>query len=93
MRSILPSSDLVFVNLEIYQVEPDWQRLAKDMREAGMSYSKQAFALEREPSTYQRWRNRETPPPFACGLSILMLHSKICGSELTLERLRERVCE
>lgn len=84
------SSDYLWLldNLAIKQPEINWALLIQDMRDQGMSLSKQAFAIGSQFSTLQRWWNG-SEPQFKHGHTLIILHSKVCGITLTHERLRQ----
>jgi len=65
----------------------NWALLIQDMRERKVSINQQAEILDTTYSKIQRyWQGSE--PGFSTGHAILILHSKICGINITQQRLR-----
>lgn len=63
----------------------DFRRLADDLKERGISYSRQAMMLGKEFSSFQRILEG-VEPRHADGDAFLRLHATICGPELTALR-------
>jgi len=66
----------------------DWVRIANDIKEAGMSYNRQANEIGMGWSTMQRWLEPGGPEPrFADGANWINLHIRMCGVEMTRSRI------
>lgn len=63
-----------------------WLKMAIDMHNRGMTYSRQAAEIDKEWSTYQRWLNG-SEPRYWDALLIIELHTLVCGKEMTRLRL------
>jgi hypothetical protein len=89
MQSTMSSSDYAFIlNIDVFPISPDWKVLMDDIKGRGLSYSRQALSIGLQWSTVQVWHHGGGPT-FANGHALLILHSKICGIELTKKRLDE----
>ena len=87
LSTTIGSSDYLHVlTLNVYPKEIDWAVISDDIKGSGLCYFRQAIALGKEWSTLQKWRNG-AQPRFCDGHALLMLHTKICGEELTKKRL------
>lgn len=86
------SSDYVHtLPVSEFDIDPanvNWALLINDMKDAGLSGSKQALSIGSQWSTLQRWW-QGSEPSFKYGHSLLILHAKTCGLTLTHQRLRE----
>lgn len=69
-------------------VQLPWVDIINDMLEKGYSLSKIAQLLGIPYTTMQRYP-QGTEPKYSIGLSIITLHVRICGKELTDQRLAE----
>ncbi len=90
MQSIVSSSDYVmYVSVDVQTVDINWRDIIEDNYNiGGLPYTHQALAIGKEWSTLQRWLHG-SQPSFAAGMALLALHSRQCGHEMTLQRLRE----
>jgi len=83
------SSDYEWIisSIAIEPANMNWALLIEDMRSREIPIGKQAEMLNTSYSTLQRyWQGSE--PGFSTGHAILILHSKICGINITQQRLR-----
>lgn len=76
------------IELDIEPVPVNWALIIQDMKESGLSGSRQALSIGSQWSTLQRWW-QGSEPSFKYGQALLILHAKTCGITLTQERLRE----
>ena len=90
MQTTASSSDYLFIlSIDVFPINPDWSVIIADMKEMGLSYSRQARAIGKEQSGVQCYYQEGVPPRFPEAHALLILHSKICGIELTRKRLEE----
>jgi hypothetical protein len=66
----------------------DWKTIIEDMKHRDYPYSKQAEAIGRGWSSFQGIM-RGCSPRFADGHALLILHAKVCGTQLTEKRFIE----
>jgi hypothetical protein len=89
MQTTLQTSDYQQVlSVDVYPLEVDWPLLIDDITRHGVTPSRQADMLGKGWSTFQRWLHG-TEPRFRHGHALLILHQKICGPELTLQRFSQ----
>lgn len=89
MNSTIGTSEVyVYVEMDVVPVKVDFGELMRDMHEKGVPYTHQALSIGKEWSTLQMWM-KGAQPRFSSGLALLALHSRICGQQMTLKRLRE----
>jgi hypothetical protein len=72
-------------------VNLDWQRIALNIRRAGVSPTAQAKRIGMDPSTVLRYSRGELtlPPRFDRALDWLDLHAQLCPDKHKLEALRK----
>lgn len=75
---------------DINAVRLDWPRILQDMKDRGTSIYQAAKILGRPETTVQSWCKGHEPS-YSNGAAILLLHSKVCGEELTKNRCNEEV--
>lgn len=75
---------------DIYPKRLDWKRILEDLKERGTSIYQAAKILGRPETTVQSWVKGHEPS-YSNGASVLLLHSKVCGEELTKIRCNEEV--
>jgi hypothetical protein len=89
MRSTAGSSDYTHIlTFRITPLNVNWVTLIHDMKERGISFLKQSESIGEEWPTFQRWL-RGGGTRFHNGHALLILHSKVCGIELTQKRIME----
>lgn len=72
----------------IYPRTVDWVRVLEDLPEHGMTYSAACRQLGVAWSTLTKWRHG-SEPGWSKGSAVLQLHAKVCGAELTKQRIQE----
>ena len=72
----------------IYPRVINWIRVIDDIREHGGTYSTICKILGLSWSTLQGWRTG-CEPRHSTGSSLLLIHAKYCGTELTKQRVLE----
>jgi hypothetical protein len=82
--------ETVPLEFDIDPINLNWALIIQDMKENGLSGSKQALSIGSQWSTLQRWW-QGSEPSFRYGHALLILHSKVCGTHLTRQRLLESV--
>ncbi len=75
---------------DIHAKRLDWRRIIDDLKERGCTVYQAAKILGRPETTVQSWR-QDHEPSYSNGASVLLLHSKLCGEELTKIRCNEEV--
>ncbi len=68
----------------------DWRRIISDLKSRGVSIYQAAKILGKPETTVQSWWVGHEPS-HSNGAAVLLLHSKICGEELTKIRCNEEV--
>ncbi len=66
----------------------DWPKVIEDIKATGLTYSAIANTIGAGWSTFQRYREGGEPR-HSVGSSILLVHSRHCGIELTKPRVAE----
>jgi len=90
MRSTIGSSDYQHIlTIDICPLRVNWSQVILDMKSAGKPYIRQALDIGLEASTLRRWLEGTAEPGFSNGHALLILHSKVCGIEMTQMRLLE----
>lgn len=83
------TTDYAFIlQIDVYPLDINWPQIIADIAERGVVPGRQAISLGKERSTLQRWKSGHEPK-FGNGHSLLILHSKVCGIELTTQRMKE----
>ncbi len=80
-KTSIPSS-----NFDISPNRVDWNSIAQDLKQAGLSYSMQADLIGHGWSTMQRWL-AGAEPKHSDGVAWLQLHANVCGENQTHLRL------
>lgn len=75
---------------DIYPKRLDWRRILDDLKEGGTSIYQAAKILGRPETTVQSWVKGHEPS-YSNGASVLLLHSRVCGENLTKIRCNEEV--
>jgi len=75
-------------NEYIYPVKLNWPQIIDDIILTGRSYSDIANLVGVPWSTAQRWRDGSEPME-SSGRSLLALHCRCCGEDLTIQRIAE----
>ena len=63
-----------------------WVEVFKDLDEVGKGHSQMCQLMGIPHATLFRWKTGECEPKHSIGVTILLLHSRYCGEELTIER-------
>ena len=66
----------------------DWTSIVSDMYTKGVSYWDMCLALDIPWSTFSNYR-KGSEPKHSTGSAILLMHSKVCGIDLTKQRIAE----
>lgn len=78
------------INDYVYPKVLPWEQIFNDlMDKGGLSYSQIAEILGKKTSSIDRWWKGGTEPKHSIGVSILTIHSRYCGQELTQARLSQ----
>lgn len=72
----------------IYPKKLNWPQIFNDLAEHNVSPYQVSVLIGVKWSTLQRWLV-DVEPRYSVGVSILELHSRYCGEELTGKRLEE----
>ena len=72
----------------VYPKKLPWVQIFKDLKESGLTPSKISVLVGVGGSTLQRWTSG-TEPKYSIGVSLLTLHTRYCGEELTNKRITE----
>ena len=81
-------SEKFFEDEYVYPRVIDWSQVMRDIADSGVNYNRVARILGVGWSTVQRWRTG-SEPGHAIGSSILVIHARYCGAELTKQRVLE----
>ena len=73
----------------VYPRYIDWKRVILDIKHSGLNYSGICRILGIPWSTFQNYQQNGVEPRHAIGSSILLIHSKQCGIDLTQQRVTE----
>jgi hypothetical protein len=65
-------------SLAIFPQRLPWRAIADEIKEAGLPYNRQASALGKNWSTFQRWLDG-AEPRHSDGEALLLLHRQVCG--------------
>lgn len=72
----------------VYPKKIDWCQIFDDLNSAGVSPYQVGILIGQGWSSVQRWKTG-TEPKYSVGVSILFVHARHCGGELTDQRLEE----
>lgn len=70
----------------VYPKKLPWEEMLRDFIGVSVSSHQAATLLGVGQSTLQRWQ-KGTEPKHSYGVSIIILHTRFCGEELTRERI------
>jgi len=71
-----------------YPKKLPWIEIFKDLEKHGVTPSMAGELIGAGWSTLQKWRSG-TEPKHSIGISILTLHTRYCGEDLTNQRITE----
>ena len=77
-------------NEYIYPRVIDWNQVVEDIHAAGLNYFGITRVLGVSWGCLQGWR-RGHEPRHSTGSSLLLIHAKLCGPDLTQQRVNEAV--
>lgn len=81
------SSEYVYlIDIDITPLKIDWNIIIQDLKERNYAPSRQAISIGKSWSTFQKTM-QGSEPSFAYGHALLMLHTKVCGSRVTEQRI------
>lgn len=83
MKTTISSSDYVYP-----EVRP-WKDIFKDLIQAGCHINKMAELIGKPQSTVSYWIHEAVELPDSAARSVLTLHMRYCGHELTGQRLKQ----
>lgn len=72
----------------VYPRKLNWAIVIQDIEEAGISAHKISELVGAGWSSFQKWR-RGVEPRHSIGISLLILHTRYCGEDLTNQRITE----
>ena len=72
----------------VYPRRVNWVQVIEDIYNAGINYNQISKQLGVGWSTVQGWRNGNEPR-HSTGSSLLLIHTRACGSALTKQRVLE----
>ncbi|MGD9382242.1 MAG: hypothetical protein PVI03_07345 [Candidatus Thorarchaeota archaeon] len=72
----------------VYPKRLAWDVIIADIYEAGITPSQTSDLMGQGWSSFQRWQSG-VEPRHSIGVSILTIHTRYCGEELTKQRLSE----
>ena len=72
----------------VYPKKMSWDIIFNDLEDKGITPSKASMLIGAGRSSLQRWRSG-TEPKHSIGVSILKIHTRYCGEELTNQRITE----
>jgi len=72
----------------VYPKKLPWIEIFKDLEKHGANPSTVGELIGVGWSTLQKWRSG-TEPKYSVGISILTLHTRYCGEDLTNQRITE----
>lgn len=75
----------------VKEIEPkklDWKQILSDIKDRGTSLYKAAQIIGKPLNTVMSWHSGKHEPSHSSGAAVLLLHSAVCGEDLTKERTR-----
>lgn len=72
----------------VYPKKLSWDTIFNDLGEAGITPARASILIGVPESSQQRWR-AGVEPRHSVGVSILTIHSRYCGEDLTNQRITE----
>ena len=72
----------------VYPRKMAWDVILSDLNSKGVTPSQVAMLTGAVWSSLQRWRDG-TEPRYSMGQSILIIHTRYCGEDLTNQRVTE----
>lgn len=72
----------------VYPKRLPWDKILNDLKDAGVTPSETAELIGSGWSSLQTWR-KGVEPRYSVGVSILTIHTRYCGEELTNQRKTE----